>query len=140
MFPALRAVFFAVLALLPVRVLGQAGPIERTPQEILQEILALPLHHPDIDPALLIPPLLPWEPVIEICGNCPLITFDPSSPRIVGTVVDHYGVGIVNARVTLYRDGDKEPITNTTTDTEGEFFFFIGKDRVFRVVAGSSVL
>ena len=50
------------VALLPVRVLGQAGPVERTFQDIDQEeIMALPLHHPDIDPALLIPPVLPLE-------------------------------------------------------------------------------
>ena len=44
-----------------VEVLGQAGPIERTLQDTEQEIMALPLHHPAIDPALLIPPVLPWE-------------------------------------------------------------------------------
>ena len=54
---------------------------------------------------------------------------------MIGTVVDASGAVIGNAKVTLYRNMEKEPVAVTQMDAKGEFRFLIGTDRLFKVVA-----
>lgn len=54
---------------------------------------------------------------------------------MIGTVVDALGAVIGNAKVTLYRNVEKEPFAVTQTDAKGEFRFLVGTDRLFKVVA-----
>jgi len=58
--------------------------------------------------------------------------------RLLGTVVDQSGGGIVNSRITLYEVGRDDPTAETNPNAKGgEFEFSIRRSRSYRLVAES---